>query len=258
MPDSWMPTEAWNDMQTGNNPFAEYVRKPFQEILVTERGYWLADLERSRVYMNRNQFAKGYCTLVARESVSTPHAMYLHQRRLFFDDMIRVGSALEKVFDTLTINYLIANNTVPHLHVQIVPRYHDDDLSLTAVDPDAQTQHLDSEDDYQTHVADIREAMGFSREIITDPLLIKFMDEKACIKDWPPLKHEDSQKAVRTYLASKFEVGKKYTEKEVNALLNQWATFEDWALLRCELFGAKYLNRMKDGSAYWVNEERES
>lgn len=227
MPDSWMPPETWNDKQAGNNALAEYARQPFQEILVTERGYWLADLERSRVYLNRNQFAKGYCTLVARESVATPHAMYEHQRRLFFEDMMRVGAALEKVSDTLTINYLIANNTVPHLHVQIVPRYHGDALALTGVDPDAQTVHLASDEAYQTHVADIREAMGFSREIITDPLLIKFMDEKARIKDWPPLKHEDSQKAVRAYLASKFAVGKKYTEKDVNALLNQWATFDD-------------------------------
>lgn len=257
-PNKWMPRKKWDDMATGNNPLAEYARQPFQEILITERGYWIADLERSRVYLNRNQFARGYCTLVAREAVREPHAMYEHQRRLFFEDMTRVGAALESVFDALTINYLILGNAVPHLHVQIVPRYHGDDLPLTGVEPDATVKHLADDAVYTDLVADIREGLGFSREIITDPLLLKFMDEKARLADWPPLKHEDAQWAVCGYLAQKFEAGKRYTEKEVNALLNQWATFDDWALLRRELFNRNYLNRMKDGSVYWVNEDMDA
>ena len=42
-----------------------------------------------------------------------------------------------------------------------------------------------------------------------------------------------------------------YTEKEVNAILNRCHTFEDWALLRRELFERGYLNRERDGSTYW-------
>lgn len=52
-PNKWMPRKNWDDMATGNNPLAEYARQPFQEILISERGYWVADLERSRVYLNR-------------------------------------------------------------------------------------------------------------------------------------------------------------------------------------------------------------
>jgi len=38
------------------------------------------------------------------------------------------------------------------------------------------------------------------------------------------------------YLASKFEKGKKYTEKEINEILKKWHTFEDWAMLRRDLY----------------------
>jgi hypothetical protein len=55
------------------------------------------------------------------------------------------------------------------------------------------------------------------------------------------------------YLASKFESGVTYTEKEVNTLLNQYHTFGDPALLRRELFENGLIDRMRDGSAYWCN-----
>ena len=47
------------------------------------------------------------------------------------------------------------------------------------------------------------------------------------------------------------------TEREVNEVLKQWHTFEDWALLRRELFMYKFLKRYKDGTQYWVNELEE-
>lgn len=60
------------------------------------------------------------------------------------------------------------------------------------------------------------------------------------------------QRLVLDYLASRFECGRVYTESEVNVLLRQWHTFDDWALLRRELFEQGYLNREKDGSRYWL------
>ncbi len=52
-------------------------------------------------------------------------------------------------------------------------------------------------------------------------------------------------------MVSKFSQLVKYTEKEVNALLNQYHTFNDPALLRREMVERKLLARMRDGSAYW-------
>jgi hypothetical protein len=76
------------------------------------------------------------------------------------------------------------------------------------------------------------------------------MDSTGRLSEWPSKR--SLQAVVLTYLAGKFEAGRLYTEREVNDLLRQWHTFGDHALLRRELFEAGYLNRERDGSAYWA------
>lgn len=66
-----------------------------------------------------------------------------------------------------------------------------------------------------------------------------------------PAKQRKKQ-LVLSYLAEKFEVEKLYSEREVNALLKEWHTFEDPATLRRELYDRRFLNRTPDGSAYWL------
>ena len=61
------------------------------------------------------------------------------------------------------------------------------------------------------------------------------------------------QQIVLKYLATQFELGVLYTEREVNALLNQDHTFGDPALLRRELFERGLVDRVPNGSAYWLN-----
>ena len=56
------------------------------------------------------------------------------------------------------------------------------------------------------------------------------------------------------FLAAKFEVGREYSEKEVNEILNQNHTFGDPAMLRRELYIARLLDRTPDGSRYWRQE----
>ncbi|MEM6280624.1 MAG: DUF2087 domain-containing protein [Chloroflexota bacterium] len=81
--------------------------------------------------------------------------------------------------------------------------------------------------------------------------LQKYMDDADRITRWPTRKNKSDRALVLAYLATKFEAGTTYTEREVNDVLKQWHTFEDWALLRRELYEGGYLNREKDGSAYW-------
>ena len=60
------------------------------------------------------------------------------------------------------------------------------------------------------------------------------------------------------YLASKFEPGRRYAEREVNERLKAWHTFDDWALLRRDLYDNYFMGREKDGSAYWLEEKQPS
>ena len=66
---------------------------------------------------------------------------------------------------------------------------------------------------------------------------------------WP--KKRCDKEAVVQWLATKFELDKKYSEKEVNGIIDQHHSFADIALLRRELISRKYLLRKTDGSQYW-------
>ncbi|MBH1940830.1 DUF2087 domain-containing protein [Mobilitalea sibirica] len=56
------------------------------------------------------------------------------------------------------------------------------------------------------------------------------------------------------YIASKFEQGIIYSEKEVNAIIEAHHTFQNKWLLRRELIDKGFLDRKNDGSKYWVTE----
>ena len=55
-------------------------------------------------------------------------------------------------------------------------------------------------------------------------------------------------------LAKRFEPDRKYTEKEVNTILE--AAFHDYVTLRRYLIEYGFLDRLPDGSSYWVNQSK--
>jgi len=76
-----------------------------------------------------------------------------------------------------------------------------------------------------------------------------FLDEEGRLKTWPS--RRKLQLAALEWLASNFEPGREYTEKEVTALLDRLHTFEDHAMLRRDLVDGRWLARERDGSRYW-------
>ena len=77
-----------------------------------------------------------------------------------------------------------------------------------------------------------------------------FLDEEGKIKQWPAA--SKNKIAIVGYLASKFEKNRIYDEKEVNEIINQWHTFNDYFLLRRSLIDYKLLGRTRNGAEYWV------
>ena len=76
--------------------------------------------------------------------------------------------------------------------------------------------------------------------------LINEIDE---IVRWP--KKPSDKDMVIKHLSTQFEYDKKYTEKEVNIIINKFHLFEDIPLLRRELVSKRMLSRKDDGSEYW-------
>jgi len=84
--------------------------------------------------------------------------------------------------------------------------------------------------------------------------LKNFIDGDGKLKQYP------AKQRLKTlslfYLASKFERDRLYTEAEVNRILKTWHTFEDWAMLRRDLYDKRFLGRKADCTGYWLENEQ--
>ncbi len=81
-----------------------------------------------------------------------------------------------------------------------------------------------------------------------------FIDDEGKIKVWPSKMAK--KLAVLTYMAEKFEEGKEYKEREINNIIDQWHTFNDYFILRRGMVDYKLLKRTRDGSCYWKGERQ--
>ena len=83
---------------------------------------------------------------------------------------------------------------------------------------------------------------------MTEPSVKRFLNDQGHVSIWP--KKQNDKELVIAFLATKFEFYKSYHEREVNEILKQWHTFNDWPLLRRELFERGYLDRNRSGTNY--------
>lgn len=79
-----------------------------------------------------------------------------------------------------------------------------------------------------------------------------YLDAQGKFSQLPGKRQKIRQNLMLQYLAEQFEMGKKYSEKEVNKILNQHHSFQDPATLRRLMFGQKLINRTLDGKQYWL------
>jgi hypothetical protein len=85
--------------------------------------------------------------------------------------------------------------------------------------------------------------------------LLQFDDERRLVR----LPNKFSvQRLAMWALWTQFEAPRRYTEKEVNAVLNAHHTFGDQATLRRELINMQLLGRKDDCSEYWKNSQQPS
>lgn len=84
------------------------------------------------------------------------------------------------------------------------------------------------------------------------PELKNFVDAAGRLKQWPT--KQKLQLLAIPALAAAIPAGRRFTERELNELLNQYHTFNDPAILRRLLCDLGYLARERDGSAYWRTE----
>ena len=77
-----------------------------------------------------------------------------------------------------------------------------------------------------------------------------WLDAQGHLTQWPSRRR--MQRYAVLYLVAKFQRARRYSEPEVNAILDTWAPFRDAALLRRTLIEEHLLERTADGREYWV------
>jgi hypothetical protein len=79
--------------------------------------------------------------------------------------------------------------------------------------------------------------------------LRRFMDRRGKITAFPARPRD--KLLVLEYLAEQFELGRGYTEREVNELIARHLAFDDVVTIRRELYNMLLIGRKRDGSLYW-------
>jgi diadenosine tetraphosphate (Ap4A) HIT family hydrolase len=152
-----MPRAQWEALVRGDGCPA------CAEVTSTEpandEGFFVADLDLSRLRLAANQFVTGYCVLLCHRHVREPYELDTSECSLFFGDMGRVGRALEQVFTPLKMNFNILGNAVPHLHVHILPRFYGDPAPHRPIDPNG-GQLLLGPEHYRQRIELIRAALS--------------------------------------------------------------------------------------------------
>lgn len=87
-----------------------------------------------------------------------------------------------------------------------------------------------------------------------EDILKNFLDNNGRLTAFPSKRKMKLYSLI--YLSQKIDPNKTYTEKEINAVLNEWHTFGDPATLRRELYTHRFLDRNKNGTEYFMEEHQ--
>jgi diadenosine tetraphosphate (Ap4A) HIT family hydrolase len=149
-----MDREHWASLVRGEDcPACEEIRTGG-----TEEGYLVARLQLSHLRFMRNQFVPGYCVLLCTRHVAEPYHLSPEEQICFFQDLVQVMRALDRVFAPVKMNVNLLGNLVPHLHAHLLPRYYGDPAAGRPIDPGQQVVTLTA-DAYQERVRQIQAAL---------------------------------------------------------------------------------------------------
>lgn len=77
----------------------------------------------------------GYCCLVLKRHAVELHGLSADEASALMKDIQRVAKVLQAITGAVKLNYEIHGNTIPHLHVHLLPRYKGDPFENRPVDP---------------------------------------------------------------------------------------------------------------------------
>lgn len=101
-------------------------------------GVRILDGEWADGYLGRMPVRPGYCYVIWKgRHVAEPTELSEAEACGFWREVAAVASAVERRYRPVKMNWLSLGNSVPHLHVHLVPRYHDDPHAGAPLEQDA-------------------------------------------------------------------------------------------------------------------------
>jgi diadenosine tetraphosphate (Ap4A) HIT family hydrolase len=80
--------------------------------------------ELADAYLSKEGVQRGLSRVFFRgRHVVEPTELTAEEAERFWAELLHVGRAIERVFEPVKMNYNILGNSVPHLHVHVIPRY---------------------------------------------------------------------------------------------------------------------------------------
>lgn len=78
---------------------------------------------------------RGYCCLVLKRHAVELYDLSTDEGAALMEDLQRVAEALQTITGAVKLNFEIHGNTIPHLHVHLLPRYKGDPFENRPIDP---------------------------------------------------------------------------------------------------------------------------
>ncbi|RNC72670.1 MAG: HIT family protein [Desulfuromonadales bacterium] len=88
----------------------------------------IAELEHTRVMLNRDQFFPGYTFVFAKDHVTELFHLSRDVRQGIMEEVSAVAAVLFNLFRPAKMNYELLGNMVPHMHWHLIPRFSSDPL----------------------------------------------------------------------------------------------------------------------------------
>lgn len=83
---------------------------------------YIADLSVTKLYLFKEQTYYGRCVIAYKEHGVDFTELSEENSAMFVKDMQKVGAAIQKAVNPEKVNYGMFSDTLPHLHVHIVPK----------------------------------------------------------------------------------------------------------------------------------------
>ncbi|MBQ7266069.1 MAG: HIT family protein [Firmicutes bacterium] len=85
----------------------------------------ICELKCTKLYLFRDQTYYGRCVIAYKDHARELYELSSEESSVFIEDMKTVGLAIQKAVNADKINYGMYSDTLPHLHVHIVPKVKD-------------------------------------------------------------------------------------------------------------------------------------